>query len=173
MHQGKGVHHPPGATGTPNRGQELHLGICHPEPPIVAHRGLLHWFLPLQRVYKSEPRIQAVSWLCLTGDGGCVQGCVATFGHHKAWGLLSETHFASPFQAASHSYTRSLLLSSPSTHGKMPCAAGAWDPLPEVSAQQPRGTSLQSATEGKEPGDVVITDCSFCFQRLLHITSSV
>lgn len=125
---------PPSRGHRDSKEQELHLGICHPEPPIVSHLGLLHWFLPLQRVYKSEPRIQAVSWLCLARDGGHVQGCVATLVHHKAWRLLSEAHFASPFQVASHSYTRSLLLSSPRTHRKMLHAAGAWDSLPEVSA---------------------------------------
>lgn len=76
MHQGKGVRHPPGAIGCPKGGQGLHLGIYHPEPPIVAHWGLPCWFLPLQRVCKGESKVQAVSWLCLTGGGGHVKGCV-------------------------------------------------------------------------------------------------
>lgn len=171
QHQCKGVHHPPGAIRSPKGGQGLHLGICHPEPPIVAHWDLLCWSLPLQRVCKGEFRVQAVSWLCLTGDGGHMQGCVATLSHHQAWGLLSETNFAFPFQAASHSYSKSLLLCSPSTHWKLLCAPSARDPLPEASAQQPGGTVLGCATERKVPGGV-ITDCSFCCQRLFHITGS-
>ena len=122
MHQGKGVHQPPGAIGSPKGGQGLHLGICHPEPPIVAHWGLLCWFLPLQRVCKGESRVQAVSWLCLTGDGDHMQGCVATLGHRQARELLAETDFASPFQAASRSKTKSTgsccVLPAPGTHSQ-------------------------------------------------------
>ena len=99
-------------------GQGLHLGICHPEPPIGAHWGLL----PLQRVCKGESRVQAVSWLCLTGDGDHVHSCVATLGHRQARELLAETDFASPFQAASRSKTKSTgsccVLPAPGTHSQ-------------------------------------------------------